>query len=625
MKTKILSLLVLAAFWLCGCDSLLERPPLTNWTDENFWSSEANLKLYASGFYTHTFIGYNSGWTTTAAAHYGFQFSDDILYNGNQEQFESTVPNERGSTASISDTGSETLSWLNSYSGLNWNFSWIRKANVMIDRIESKMGNLLSADSKSHWMGIARFFRAIEYAGLVSTFGDVPYFDREIGSAELDEIYKPRTPRNEVMDAVYNDFIFALENVKGDLGSQLEVNTYVVAGFVSRWALFEGSWQKYHENNSARAQKFFELAVRAGDLVINSGRFSFDTDFRSLFGSESLGGKREVILYRHYDSNYSLTHSMASQCNLIDGQYYGPTLALVKSFICSDGSDWQTSLDSKNKDFTMSNLIKTRDSRFEASFYKNTTYRSLASCIYVAKFIHRDGHKYVDEGLASPPSQYTSSYNTNDYPVMRYAEVVLNYVEAKAEIGNCTQSDIDKSINAIRNRPLAADAIAAGVQKTAPLNLSNLPSSPDRGDVSQLLWEIRRERRMEFAFEFGRLKDLRRWKKLEYMDSDINPDLLRGTWVTLDDAHVKNLPSGWQSTLKDLMGVVDMNGNKTLFNGTNASIEGFYYRTVVVNRLPFLDVFNVNPYLAPVGRDQRINYHDKGYNLAQTKGWPDEF
>ena len=629
MKAKIAILLFsIAAFSMIGCNELLDRPTLTSWNDENFWTNEANVKLYANGFYDHSFIGYNQGWTTTATPHMGFQLSDDIVYNGNQNNFVLTVPN--ATEGYNTNTG---LQWYSQFSGLAWNFVWVRKANVMINRLENQMKGVLSTDAYNHWMGVARFFKAIEFAGLVSTFGDVPYYEGEVGSADLDDLYKPRTPRNEVMDAVYDDFVFALNNVQGSLTSKLEVNNYVVAGFVSRWALFEGTWQKYHKNDATRAQKFFELAVRAAEVVINSGRFSFTTDFRSLFGSESLSGSGEVILYKHYDASYNITHCIASECNMVDGKYPAPSLSLVKSFICNDGSDWQTSENEENRNFEMSNLIKTRDPRFEASFFKRTTYRAFASCIYTAKFINREGHYWVDAGLAGPTqSNYTSSYNTNDYPILRYAEVVLNWVEAKAELGNVTQTDIDKSINAIRNRPLAADAVAAGVQRTAPLDLSNLPNSPERGDVSQLLWEIRRERRMEFAFEYGRLQDLRRWKKLEYMDGDLNPDILRGTWVTLEayednPSGIMHLPGdgAWKNSLKGIIGVVDMDGNETVFDGTNIGIQGFYFRTNVLNRRPFLNLFNVNPYLAPVGRNQRTIYESRGYYLAQTEGWPDEY
>ena len=97
-----------------------------------------------------------------------------------------------------------------------------------------------------------------------------------------------------------------------------------------------------------------------------------------------------------------------------------------------------------------------------------------------------------------------------------------------------TQDDIDVSINAIRNRPLDAGQEALGVKKTAAMQLADLADDPDRdADVPQLLWEIRRERRMEFAFEQGRIIDLRRWHKLNYMDTTENPDLLFGAYVDI--------------------------------------------------------------------------------------------
>ena len=80
------------------------------------------------------------------------------------------------------------------------------------------------------------------------------------------------------MDSVFADFRYALQNVKQDDGAQY-VNRYVVAAFVSRWALFEGSWQKYHYQNNERAKLCFNLAVEAAQVVINSDRYAIATDF----------------------------------------------------------------------------------------------------------------------------------------------------------------------------------------------------------------------------------------------------------------------------------------------------------------------------------------------------------
>ena len=316
-------------------------------------------------------------------------------------------------------------------------------------------------------------------------------------------------------------FKTGMENVRIDDGAQ-NVNRYIVASFVSRWALYEASWQKYYYKDDTRAVKFYDLAVNAAEMVMNSGKYDIVTDFRTLFGSTDLTSNKDCILYRKYDATKSITHSIASSCNMFSPTDVGPNLDLIKSFICVDGKDWQTSSVTKANDFTLSNLVKTRDPRFEASFWSEPTPKSKSCYLYVTKFIPRSALNYLKDGT-TPTAEFQSNKNVTGYPVMRYAEVLLNWIEAKAELATLggspiVQGDIDKSINKIRNRPLDSEAIAKGVQKTAPMDLSNLPNDPDRDtSVSPLIWEIRRERRMEFAFEYSRIVDLRRWKKLQYM------------------------------------------------------------------------------------------------------------
>ncbi|MFV0536057.1 MAG: RagB/SusD family nutrient uptake outer membrane protein [Dysgonomonas sp.] len=616
IKTILMSITSLALFFLVSCDDVLDRPPLTAENDDTYWVSEPQLRLYANGFYPRYFVGYNTAYGSSYTPHLGYTFSDDIVANGSQTGFELSVPNDRGdNTATLTN-----IPWLSLYSGPNWNFAWVRRSNIMIDRIETRMSNILTTDQKNHWMGIARFFRGIDYAGLVQVFGDVPYYDHEVNNADPSDLYKPRTPRNEVMDAVYDDLVFAMQNVKLDDG-EMNVNKYVVAGFVSRLALFEGTWQKYHDNNTERATKFLNLAIEAADLIRNSGKFDIVTDFRTLFTSETLAGNKDIIFYRHYDPAYSVTHSVTSSCNLSEGRYTNPSLALAKAFICNDGSDWNTSSNAANKNFEMSNMILTRDPRFEATFYKKPTVRSLSSCLYTTKFISREGISY--EGI-QVPLEFTGANNDNDSPIMRYSEILLTWIEAKAELATLggsavSQGDIDLSINKIRDRPLGAEATTLGVKKTAHMTLASLPDSPDRGNVSQLIWEIRRERRMELAFEHSRLLDLKRWKKLEYMDHTVNPDIIKGIWINANSSDLSALLK------KDVLAVTDMNGKVTIYNGSNAAqMIGFFSPTNVQGRQTFLNVSGVNPYLAPVGKNQRINYQSKGFELKQTEGWPSD-
>src|SRR5690606_8688284 len=123
-----------------------------------------------------------------------------------------------------------------------------------------------------------------------SVFGDVPYYDHVLSDVEFELLYKDRDSRTLVMDKVYEDFQYVLENMRLSDGDAQYLNRYIAAGFISRFMLFEGTWQKYHLGDNTHASKFLELAVEAGDLVIESGKWSFGSAFRTLFGSESLAG-----------------------------------------------------------------------------------------------------------------------------------------------------------------------------------------------------------------------------------------------------------------------------------------------------------------------------------------------
>jgi hypothetical protein len=261
-------------------------------------------------------------------------------------------------------------------------------------------------------------------------------------------------------------------------------------------------------------------------------------------------------------------------------------------------------------------MIATRDPRFEATFWDKPM-KEAATLLLSDKFIDRIGPTYYGR---SYPAEYGSNTNTNDAPVMRLGEVVLNWIEAKAELATMggaavTQADIDASINAIRNRPLDAVAIGKGIQKTAPMSLASLPNDPDRdADVTALIWEIRRERRMEFVYEHSRLLDIKRWKKLNYMDVTTNPDLHLGLWIDFPVEYAEWLVPAKVNKLK----VQKEDGTVVTYTGTNAADMVGYY---IPENISARDAFTDRVYLAPVGMTQIAQYADKGYTLTQTPGW----
>lgn len=702
MKKILKTILVFASiFTLCSCDDFLDRQSKTVMDDGNYWSNEANVRLFVDGAYGTYFTGYSSVWGSVyAPAVFGGEFSDDKTTGGTQGNILISVPTDNWRVA-------EDVSgnWLRRRVGQKWNFAYVRKWNLLIERLEMmKEKGVLDSDAYNHWSGVAHFFRGWEYSRLVCSFGDVPYYDHTIAAEDIESQYIPRTPRSEVMTHVLEDFQYAFDNVRLNDGLDY-VNKDVVATIASRFMLFEGTWYLYHKNDEAmktcsdiegNAKKFLEAAKKFAGSVIEGGRYQFDTPFRELFGHlyDRLNSK-EVLIYRVYNKerNWRCKHCIASYANGDEGQAAAGNLATLKAFICNDGKPYNESSVENAESFRLQEMVKTRDPRFESSFWDEPKGNS-STGLYCEKFIDRKGVTYHYNGLPRP-SQYGSCTNENGYPCVRYAETVLNYIEAKAELADkfggaaVTQEDLDKTINAIRTRPLDEVAEAKGVKKTAPLQISNLPNDPERtsdaihttlgyktcGEISPLIWEIRRERRMEFFLEQVRPRDIRRWGQLELMLCANNPDLGVGGYVELDLAATINegsqakvngrapqktnlkktksntgynlLTIGNKDKIK-VMPIIGYNPDGTLklgspiawncevgkitieedgkqkevdciLNGNFEEMRGFYVPRNFADRDPRnVDVRN---YLEPICTDIINEYANKGFEIKQNPGW----
>lgn len=610
MKNLLIILSAIVSFiFVNGCSDLLERPTLTKVVDDNFWRNESDLQLYANGFYDLYFVGYNVGWGTDYAPVRSTTFHDDLVSEGTQSNFENSVPTSRG-------TSSESRSCMGEYYGPNWGFGRIRKANIFIDRIENVAKPNLTDEAYRHWLSVATFFKLYEYADLVNVFGDVPYFETVVKDTEPDVMYKDRDKREVVMDHVYDMSVYVLENMRENDGVQ-RLNRYIAAGFISRFMLYEGTWQKYHKNDAARAKKYLELAVSAGNLVIESGKWSCSKDYKSLFTSFDLAGHPEVLMYRQYDSALGIMHHIGSYTGGRESQT-GVNLEYIKSFLCNDGKPYTLSTVAGAGNFSIHNLTVTRDPRFDANFVDRPHNQS-SSLIYSYKYASREALDYYFSSGGDLLPEWYSQFNISDAPIMRLGEILLNWIEAKAELATVggaavTQQDIDLSINAIRNRPLDAAAVSKGVKKTEPLQLGTIFDDPARdADVSPLIWEIRRERRMELFYEGNRIKDIRRWKKLSYMDYAANPDKFLGPWI--------DFPTEYPEYMNEMVNVLKVkksDGTIVTYNGSNASdMVGFYMVRNAANRISFSD----RNYLAPIGQQQIDDYAQRGYTLTQTQSW----
>lgn len=607
MKKYIFSILSAVLVIFTSCDDILDRPQLNTPTDGTYWRSEMDARLFANGFYRNFFVGYADLWGTAYTPLRGQSFSDDLASTGKQSTFENSIPDSRGSSSATDVAG-----YLTQYGGPNWNFSWVRKANIFMERLEVNMKGNVTDEAYRHWHAVAAFFKCFAYARLVSVFGDVPYYETTFANSDMEQMYKDRDSRVFVMDKIH-DLLKneVLVNIRANDGANT-LNRYVAAAFASRWMLFEGTWQKYHGGDQAAASKYLQLAKEAAEIVINSGNYAIDTPLREVFGSQDLKGNKEAIMYRHYTFEM-LKHHIASYSNGEESQAPAPNLALAKSFICQDGKVYQHSDLEGAKLLSVPNMASTRDPRFEATFIDHARQKS-ATLLYACKFIDR-----VALTLESPGTNplYGSNTNTNDAPVIRYAEVLLNWIEAKAELGEVTQDDIDRSINQLRRRPLDETAKSKGLKNTVDMKLSDITASFDPArdaDVDPLVWEIRRERRMEMFFEPSRLHDIKRWNKLEYMDNEKYPDTMVGPWVDLQ----KEVPAYLGAEYIGQRRVRKEDGTIVTFDGTNAAdMVGYYIPTNAQPR----DVFTDRSYCSPVGKQEIDLYEEKGFKLTQTTGW----
>lgn len=563
MKVKIYLILLVGMLFASCSKDFLDKYPLDSLADNTYWTTEDNVRTYAYGNYSRYFVGYGSGYT------WGSYFTGQSL----NDDFAPTTP----------DTFTKNIPT----SGGGWDFTYVRRANIFVNRVAKVP---MSSEAIKHWTGVARFFRGMEYATkLVKRFGDVPWYSNALTENDTIQLYRPRDPRTMVMDSVLADFNYAVANVRASDGtSGLTVNKYVVLAFMSRIFLYEGTWQKYHGGDQAKATIYLNAAKDAASQIISSGLYAIVPDYRGLFTSLNLAGNKEMIMFRMYDTGL-ITHCLLSYNNT-EAQT-GVSKNAVDSYLCSDGLPISLSPLYKG-DKGIANLRANRDPRFLISFVDSLRLNGIATNFSTTGIACR---KYLNEAERTLLSG-TGNLNITDAPVIRYGEVLMNYAEACAELGTLTQNDLDISINKIRDR--------GGVAMTHLQIIGGQPAvngvvydDPKRDQtVPSMIWEIRRERRIELMMEGFRLDDLKRWGKINYTDTQLNPDINLGAWINKAD---------YASSLS-----VYLQGNGT---------QGYLFPAWK----PEVQRTNIDPkvYLDPLPVDQITLYKAHGVTLTQNPGW----
>lgn len=578
-------LLLATAVSFSSCDDFLTRDPQDTVTDvPSFWNNEENLRTSFLDYYTYFFPGYRSSWERAD----NFAETNVADWTDDNAQEVATLFTK---VAPTSDAG-------------NWNFKKVRNMNLLLSRIQS---STLGEEAKNHWSGVARLFRAMEYAKLVQKFGDVPYYDAVVGSTDNEQLYRARDPRTTVMDKVNEDLAFACANIRVNDGTKgLTVNRAVAQGFASRIMLFEGTWQKYHANNTAKAAEYLKAAKDYAAALMQTNAYSIAPSYKSLTTSEDLAGNPEIIMYRSYVENVVM-HSLMSFQNT-EMEMSSPSRSFIDAFLTKNGLPIHQAGNTDYKGKEYAKEIQNRDPRLADNIDEESGLRlNGVAAVYAASGYY--ANRYVNKDLINKPGGMSNT-NTTDAPVMKLNEVMMNYIEAAAELADLgqytlTQADFDKTINAIRDRQstqMPHVTLAGNALKVNGVEIND----PDRdATVKPIIWEIRRERRVELAYEGLRFNDLRRWGKLEYADMVKNKKLNMGAWINKAD-YPENADALAKITL------CDENGNIVTGN------EGYI--------MPITEVAKMRQmadkdYLYPIPVDQITMYETHGFKLTQNPGW----
>jgi len=482
---------ILLGLLLAGCE--LEQTPVSTTSKSAVFGSESGLKLYSNSFY-------------------------GILPQGNTRQDAmsdylavKTVP-----TFVQENAFAPTLS-----SG--WDWGDLRNINYFIVNNKDPRVPL---SVRKHYTGIARFFRAYFYYDKVIRFGNVPWINKPLSVSDP-ELYGGRDNRTLVMDSVLADINYACENISvTNDNTRSLVTKWVAYAFKSRLCLFEGTFRKYHTELglTSSANAWLNEAANAAKKVMDEGGYSLNTSggpgksYRQVFINPSplgnevlLASVMDLALNELHDANWYWTSGT-----------YGDKASFIRTFINTylklDGTPFTNTPGYET--MTFMEEVKDRDLRLKQTIrlgdYKRISggVEIPAPPVFSYTFTGYQPIKWVLDDMYYD----TRDLNINSIPLFRYAEVLLNYAEAKAELGTLTDADWAATVGQLRAR----GGITNGLT-TKPTVIDLYLQSVYFPDISDpVILEIRRERGIELCLEGFRFPDILRWKRGELMNLEWN-------------------------------------------------------------------------------------------------------
>lgn len=600
--------IALAASILClaSCNSFLERTPKSTMAPENYFRDETDLQLFSNSFYNNLLdkTPYN-------------EQSDQLVYlnlsavmrGGNNR----TVPNSGGGW------GNGSGAWGD-----------LRKMNTLleyIDRCEDEAAVL-------QYTALTRFFRAYLYFTMVQRFGDVPWIDEQLQS-DSENLYRPRDSREVVMGHMLEDIDYAIQHLPSAV-STYRVNRWTALALKARFCLFEGTFRKYHSpdqypkmyveplpTGGRTSQDYLKLAADAARELIDNGPYKLAkvSDYRLLFANVD-ASKDEFILAIKNDQSLQVCHNATAFAMMPSQNKPGFTRKFIAGVLMNDGSRFTDQPGWETMSFVQE--MQNRDPRLKAITVGDGHVwlgdETVSAPDLVCATTGYQVSKYVMDKTLPEWGRVDKSYN--DMPVFRYAEVLLNYAEAKAELGTLTQDDLDLTVNALRSRVGMAGLLSLEEANASPdpYLASAETGYPNVSGTNQgVILEIRRERAIELVMEGFRLSDLIRWRSGKCLEQPIWGAYFPGIGkydLTGDGVPDIHIWTGVDPKDKDM---ADFELGTSTGIILSDGVSGYIDRHQNIERN-----FNEDrDYYYPIPTKERQLYHDKGVDLKQNPGWVD--
>ena len=480
---------VALALGLSSCDDFLTKEPETQLSPNSFYSSDAELELWTNRFYLQL----------SAPNDMLRQYADDYV----------------GSSLSSIARGTRTPQnekWgISAWQDLRW-----------INQLFEYDSNCPDENVRKKYEGVAHFFRAWFYFDKVQKYGDIPYYDYVISDQDMESLKKPRDSRGYVMYRVMQDLDKACELLpdKWDSDPLYRLSKNAALAFKSRAALFEGTFRKYHavadesvDGTTVSAAWFLQQAADAAGTIINSGKYGVYSKnesgtgaYRDFFILEDASDTETILARRYEGTTTMIRHDL--QFYLMKNLRISATRRFVNHYLQANGAKIQERAGWETESYFDS--FYDRDPRMAQTLLapgyvqvgekEETvgTFENAMSGYAIIKYISDSSHN-------------TATTSTTDWSVFRYPEVLLNYAEAKAELGTLTQEDVDKSSNVIRGRVKMPGLSMQEANAAPDALMSEYYPHVAEGANKGVLLEIRRERTVELVGEGFRQWDLIRW------------------------------------------------------------------------------------------------------------------